>query len=790
MGTYRARIWLLTMLVLLAMAGGCGDSSDTVTVTPGPNASPTPTAPSPLPSGQASPGGQPSPGASVGPGASPTPTPVASPGTVTVNFVLETLQRVVPAYVQTYRARGVDAQGRTVYGPFERPRTAQLVLSEVPLNVREIQIDLVIGSTVTGLVRLPVDLVANPNPVFNDPNFVDVSTLTSLAVSPANLALARASRSQLAARGTFSDGQSYDLTQSVRWVSSNAAVANVSFTGEVQGQAVGNATVTASSSGQSGSVNVTVNGATLVSLAVLPGNATLTRGGTQAFTARGTYSDNTTQDLTTQVSWSSSAATVASISGSGLATAIGGGTSTVTARLGSISGSAGLTVSGAALLRLEVVPTSFTLNVFQTRQLQALGRYEDGSSQDLTTMVAWSNSEPLRAAVGPTGLVTALFAGPCSITARLGALSGEASCTVTDNAPPPGPTPGFGVGFNASTVPTGFFTQRLVAGFWNAGTALDLAGTNNGVDLVVVMLGNGAGGFATSTTGATAVGPFGIASGLFNADAIPDLVTANQGGQTVSVLLGNGAGAFAQAGGNFTTGAATDPTGIVAADLDGNGQLDVATANSNGAANNISVLLGNGAGALGAPAGFPSGGLSCQGIAAALLNADGLLDLVVTNALSDNFSRLLGTGGGAFGAGTTFATGAGPRDPLARDLTGDGRVDVVVPSAVGNSLSVYLGDGTGGFTQAPGSPFAVGSAPSVVVSADFNGDGFLDLACNNSGSNTVSLLLGNGAGGFALVSTLATGTFPRCLATGDFNGDGRPDIVAGQNGGLAVFLHQ
>ncbi len=784
MGSYRARLCFLAVLLLLALAGGCGESSETVSV-PGPGVSPVPTA---LPSGQASPGGQPTPG--VSPGSSPTPTPVASPGTVTVNFVLETLQRAVPAFVQAYRIRGVDAQARTVYGPFERPRTSQLVLTEVPLNVREIQIDLVIGTTITGLVRLPVDLAANPNPVFNDPNFVDVSTLQSLTVTPGNLALARSSRAQLAARGTFSDGQSYDLTQSVRWVSSNAAVANVSFTGEVQGQAPGNATVTASSSGQSGAVNVTVSPATLLSISVAPANATLTRGATQAFTARGTYSDNTTQDLTTQVSWSSSAARVASISSSGLATALGGGASTITASSGNVRGSAGLTVSGAALLRLEVVPASFTLNVFQSRQLQALGRYEDGSSQDLTTLVAWSNSEPLTAAVGPTGLVTALFAGPSTITARLGELAGVASGTVTDRAGPPAPPPGFGFGFNASTVATGASVTRLVAGLWNAGVNLDLAGSINVADVVGVMLGNGAGGFAFATSGATGVGPFGIGAGLFNADAFQDLVTANQGGQTVSVLLGNGAGAFAQAGGNFTTGAATDPTGIVAADLDGNGALDVATANSNGAANNVSVLLGNGAGGLAAPTGFPSGGTSCQGLAAALLNADALLDLVVTNAGSSNFSRLLGTGGGAFGAAVNFPTGALPVEPLARDLTGDSRIDVVTPNFTGNSLSVYLSDGAGGFTQAPGSPIPVGVNPQVVVSSDFNGDGLLDLACNNGGSNTVSLLLGNGSGGFALVATLATGTFPRCVATGDFNGDGRPDIVAGQNGGLAVFLHQ
>lgn len=159
------RIGLLIFLLAMAFIPGCGDG-ETTTVNDLPSASPLPIvspSPSALPSGV--PVGSPSPGTS--PGSTPTPTPVPQPGTVTVNFVVETLQRVVPAFVQSYRARGVDAQARTVYGPFERPRTSQLVLADVPLNVVEIQIDLVIGTTVTGLVRLPVDLRVNRSPVFN-----------------------------------------------------------------------------------------------------------------------------------------------------------------------------------------------------------------------------------------------------------------------------------------------------------------------------------------------------------------------------------------------------------------------------------------------------------------------------------------------------------------------------------------------------------------------------------------------------------------------------------------------
>ncbi|MGH9678758.1 MAG: galactose oxidase-like domain-containing protein, partial [Candidatus Acidiferrales bacterium] len=101
----------------------------------------------------------------------------------------------------------------------------------------------------------------------------------------------------------------------------------------------------------SSSVNLDVTSSgppTLVSIAVTPANATLANGATQQFTATGTYSDSSTQNLTSSVTWSSSAPAVATISSTGLATAVGPGSTSIHAVSGAITGSTGLTVPSAS----------------------------------------------------------------------------------------------------------------------------------------------------------------------------------------------------------------------------------------------------------------------------------------------------------------------------------------------------------------------------------------------------------------------------------------------------------
>ena len=186
---------------------------------------------------------------------------------------------------------------------------------------------------------------------------VATKTLTSVAVTPANSAIAKNTSQQFNATGIYADGTTQDLTAYVAWRSSDTARAEVDATGQVIAKNVGSAVIQASLGGISGDSMINITDATLVSITVTPTNPSIAMGTTQQFTATGTYSNNTTQNLTATATWSSSGAGVATISNAagsnGVATSVAAGTTMITAALGSVSGTAALTVaSNAAAMTL------------------------------------------------------------------------------------------------------------------------------------------------------------------------------------------------------------------------------------------------------------------------------------------------------------------------------------------------------------------------------------------------------------------------------------------------------
>src|SRR5216117_4143381 len=276
------------------------------------------------------------------------------------------------------------------------------------------------------------------------------ATLSSIAVTPTNPSIANGTTRQFTATGTYSDFTTQDLTTQVAWSSSAAGVATISNAGGSQGLATsvaaGTTTITATLGGVSGSTTLTVTAAILSTITVTPTTPSIANGTTRQFTATGTYSDSTTQDLTTQVAWSSSAAGVAMISNAsgskGLATSVAaGGPITITATLGSVSCTttntcATLTVTSATLVSIAVTPTNPGLPLGLTQQFTATGTFSDSTTQDLTTQVTWSSSSTAVATIsnagGSQGLATSVAAGgPITITATLGGVSGNTTLTVT-----------------------------------------------------------------------------------------------------------------------------------------------------------------------------------------------------------------------------------------------------------------------------------------------------------------------------------------------------------------------
>ncbi len=272
---------------------------------------------------------------------------------------------------------------------------------------------------------------------------VTTAVLDSIAVTPTNPSVAAGRTQQFTATGTFSDATTQDLTTQVTWASSDVATATVSNAAGSQGLATtlqaGGTTISATLGAVSGSTTLTVTAAVLVSIQVTPTNPSVAAGRSQQFTATGTFSDATTQNLTTQVTWASSDTTIATVSNAagsqGLAATLRAGTATISATLGPISGSTLLTVSAAVLDSIAVTPTNPSVAAGRTLQFTAIGTFSDLTTQDLTTQVTWASSDTTIAtisnAAGSQGLATTSQAGATTISATLGPISGSTTLTVT-----------------------------------------------------------------------------------------------------------------------------------------------------------------------------------------------------------------------------------------------------------------------------------------------------------------------------------------------------------------------
>jgi len=181
---------------------------------------------------------------------------------------------------------------------------------------------------------------------------VTAATLVSIAVTPATATVEIGLTQPFAAIGTYSDGTTVNISNTVAWTSGSPLVGTVlSTTGVATGVSAGTATITATSGTKSGSATMTVPAATLVSIAVTPATATVPIGLTQPFVATGTYSDATTVNISNAVAWTSGSPLVGTVlSTTGVATGVSAGMATITATSGTKSGSATMTVPAAAPL--------------------------------------------------------------------------------------------------------------------------------------------------------------------------------------------------------------------------------------------------------------------------------------------------------------------------------------------------------------------------------------------------------------------------------------------------------
>jgi hypothetical protein len=304
---------------------------------------------------------------------------------------------------------------------------------------------------------------------------------------------------------------------------------------------------------------------------------------------------------------------------------------------------------------------------------------------------------------------------------------------------------------------------------------------NWGSNTVSVLLGNGDGTFQSPVNYPVHGNPQRLVVGDFNGDGKLDLATANYYGGDVGILLGNGDGTFQPA---RYYGAGPSPVAIAAGDFNGDGNLDLVTAQLG--SSTVSVLLGNGDGTFQSARQWASNGPTSS-LAVGDFYNDGKLDIVVSNYFGANqFSLLRGNGDGTFQAPVAHPAGPGAGLAAVGDLNGDGNLDVVVADGDAGTIEVFLGNGDGTF-RAP-ARYATGAFPYLATIADFNRDGHPDIAVANYTGSTVSILLGNGDGTFQDALNYAVGAGADSVAAGDFNGDGFPDLAVANFYALTVSV--
>jgi len=282
--------------------------------------------------------------------------------------------------------------------------------------------------------------------------------------------------------------------------------------------------------------------------------------------------------------------------------------------------------------------------------------------------------------------------------------------------------------------------------------------------------------------------PMAVAAADIDADGNLDLAAANYGGDSVSVLWGIGDGTFIDSGVPFETGGG--PAAVAVGDFNHDGKLDLATADD--IDNTVSVLINQGNRSFSAFSFTDSGGFP-QGMVAGNFNADEHTDVATANNADGTVTIFLGTGESAtpLFIAQTVPVGSEPIGLTLADLNHDGLGDLVVANSSGGiegygSISVLKGLGGGIFEAQPeiALPASCGTLfciPVAVAVGELNGDAQPDLVVANEEGDTVTLFFGNGDLTFPTTSSLDVGSFPKGVAVADFDRDGNADIATSGN---------
>ena len=264
----------------------------------------------------------------------------------------------------------------------------------------------------------------------SDPITVQPAAVVSISISPSNPAIGKSKTLQLTATASMSDGSVQDITPVATWATGQAAVAAVGATGMVTGMTAGNAQISAAYQGETGNDGVTIQPATVVSIAVSPASPAIRKSTTLQLSALGTFSDGTQMDLTALASWGTTQPTIAGVSSTGVMTGMAAGNAIVSAAYQGTTGTDAVTIQPAALQSITITPGNIGIDKGKNFQLTATGSFADGTQQDITAQATWTTNQPNIAWVAGGGMVTGVAPGSATVSAVYQGVTGNDPVTV------------------------------------------------------------------------------------------------------------------------------------------------------------------------------------------------------------------------------------------------------------------------------------------------------------------------------------------------------------------------
>ncbi len=280
--------------------------------------------------------------------------------------------------------------------------------------------------------------------------------------------------------------------------------------------------------------------------------------------------------------------------------------------------------------------------------------------------------------------------------------------------------------------------------------------------------------------------PFGAPSEFPIDAAASALASGDLDGDGRDELVVGGAGrieVFDAAGGGLATVAAgTGAAAISLADLDSDGDADLAVADRSGA---IFAIAGNGRGGVADPIEVANLGEPAD-LAIGDVNGDQFADLVVSDPGAGEVGLALGDGDGGFADPVRFEAGESPRELELADLDDDGRAELLAASGETDQVTLLVPSQDGALEAS--TQFAIPGGPGRIEAADLNDDGLSDLAIASREGGAVEVLIGLGDDRFSPATRYAVPGVALSLRAGEFDDDGAVDLlVAGEDGAAAVL---